>query len=149
VLDTQTQTLTQLEKRKTKLVKLRELADSVEADVQSKSDVSAKRLRDARMATFMKRQQDECNDEETVEIFPVDPTDDDLESIEPIMVTLSSSKCSEKLKAQEAKIEKERRNRKILNETREEAYEKYINAQKARRTCHIFAAINRPNSTRA
>jgi hypothetical protein len=125
------------------------LAETAQADVQSKSDVAAERLRDARFATFTKRQQDECNDEDAAEIFPVDPTDDDLESIEPLSVTPSSSKCSEKLKAQEDKIEKERRNRKILNETREEAYEKYINAQKARRTCHLFAAINRPNATRA
>jgi hypothetical protein len=96
------------------------------------------------MATFMKLQQDKCEDEEPAEMNSIDPTDEDLESIEPRTVTLSSSKCGEKLKAQRAKIEKERRNRKILDETREEAYEKYINAQQARRTFYVFALLYNP-----
>jgi hypothetical protein len=144
VLDTQTQTITQHEKRKSKLEKFREKAESLEADMQTKSVIAAERLRDARMATFMKLQQDKCEDEEPAEMNSIDPTDEDLESIEPRTVTLSSSKCGEKLKAQRAKIEKERRNRKILDETREEAYEKYINAQQARRTFYVFALLYNP-----
>lgn len=142
VLETQTQTITQVEKSREKLEKRRERLVAAEAEVEAKAAIAAESLRAARMATFMKRQQDQSENDESAEIVFVDPTDEDLDAIEPVVVTFSASKCSEKLKAQQAKVEKERRSRRILNETREEAYENYINAQNSRRTSNLLALIN-------
>jgi hypothetical protein len=135
LLETQTQTRTQVEKRKAKLEKMREKAESLETAAESSAADVAQRLLDARVATFWMMQQEKCNgnDNEHTEI-PDDPTQGDLDAIDPIKVSSTSSKCKEKLKAQEAKVEKERQKAKIMDETREEAYENFINAQKARRT---------------
>jgi hypothetical protein len=115
---------------------MREKVQSLETAAEASADAVAQRLLDARTATFWRLQQEKCNDSvenEPAEI-PDDPNDEDLEAIEIIRVSSSSAKCTEKLKSQEGKVESARKKAKIMDETREEAYEKYINAQKARRT---------------
>lgn len=127
-METQTQTQDQIQKRRSKLESLREKVKQAESEVATHAEVAAERLRTARLIEYNLHASiaaQEGNSEGEV----ADPTEEELEAIEPISVPKAVSYYETRYDRLKKQVKEEEQKRKISNETPEDAYEEYIKAQ--------------------
>lgn len=129
---TQNQTQEMIEKKRKKMEQYRAAAQKHREKVEDIESKKEEALRTARLLHYQYLAQRKMREEQGVEntpLSPPEPTDEELEAIEPATVNKTLDHYEAKINLAEKKLEKERARRLVLTEDKSVAYEKYIRAK--------------------